>query len=254
MVSHQGGLSSGWSLLKVVSPQGGLSSRWSLLKVVSPQGSLSSGWSLLRVVSYQGDLSPGGYCASSLTKSCKKNLTNAKATFSCFYTSKGCFAPQSMDKTITLMFSTHKVLTQTSAETSRPGPGLVRTTPQRASLLHPVLAATHTHTNMHFTYHAQWPQTECPVLWCLALILRVKHIYKCMNRPLFTSALCTSCSAYPCRPTAGMMMHIRLVWSVLLASLVTSVCLGIAYLCLTCLLYTSPSPRDSGISRMPSSA
>ena len=185
------------------------------------------------MVSPQGGLSPGGYCASSLTKSCKKNLTNAKATFSCFYTSKGCFAPQSMDKTITLMFSTHKVLTQTSAETSRPGPGLVRTTPQRASLLHPVLAATHTHTNMHFTYHAQWPQTECPVLWCLALILRVKHIYKCMNQPLFTPALCTSCSAYPCRPTAGMMMHIRLVWSVLLASLVSSVCLDIAYLCLT---------------------
>ena len=57
--SHQGGLSSGWSLVKVVSHQGGLLSRWSLIKVVSCQGGLSSGWSPIRVVSHQGGLLSG---------------------------------------------------------------------------------------------------------------------------------------------------------------------------------------------------
>ena len=39
MVFHQGRLSLGWSLIKVVFPQGGLSSRW-----VFSQGGFSSGW------------------------------------------------------------------------------------------------------------------------------------------------------------------------------------------------------------------
>ena len=82
VVSHQGGLSSGWSLIRVVSQQGalssgcsqqgGLSSVWYLLgwslsgwsftrlvRVVFHQGGLSSGWSLGRVVSRQGGLPSG---------------------------------------------------------------------------------------------------------------------------------------------------------------------------------------------------
>ena len=62
------GLSPTWSLImflvKVVfdhiSRHGGLSSGWSLVKVVSNQGALSSGWSVMRVVPHQGGLSPGG--------------------------------------------------------------------------------------------------------------------------------------------------------------------------------------------------
>ena len=38
VVSHQGGVSSGWSLIRVVSHQGGVSSGWSLLRVMSHQG------------------------------------------------------------------------------------------------------------------------------------------------------------------------------------------------------------------------
>ena len=64
VVSHQGGLSSGWSLNKVVSHQGGLSRRCSLIRVVShqvvsQQSGLSTRWSLIRVVSQEGGLSSG---------------------------------------------------------------------------------------------------------------------------------------------------------------------------------------------------
>ena len=44
MVSHKGGLSEGWSLIKVVCQRGGL------IKVVSHKGGLSEGWSLIKVV------------------------------------------------------------------------------------------------------------------------------------------------------------------------------------------------------------
>ena len=57
MISHQDGLSSGWSLIRVVSHQGDHSSGWSLIRVVSHHGGLSSGWSLIRVVSHQSGLS-----------------------------------------------------------------------------------------------------------------------------------------------------------------------------------------------------
>ena len=65
--SHQGGLSSGWSLIMVVSQfhHGGLSSGWSLIMEVLHQGmsqqgglSVSSGWwSFIKMVSHQGGLS-----------------------------------------------------------------------------------------------------------------------------------------------------------------------------------------------------
>ena len=43
MVCHQDGLSSGWSVIRVVSHQGGLSSGWSVIRMVSHQDGLSSG-------------------------------------------------------------------------------------------------------------------------------------------------------------------------------------------------------------------
>ena len=77
VVLHQGGLSSvelssGWSLIRVVfhqlgfhlafwavSYQDGLSSVWSVIRVVCHQGGLSSAWSVIRVVCHQGGLSSG---------------------------------------------------------------------------------------------------------------------------------------------------------------------------------------------------
>ena len=73
MVCHQGGLSSGWSIIRVVSHHGGLSSGWSLIWVVSHLGSfhqvvahqcglqdgLSSGWSVVWVVFHEDGLSSG---------------------------------------------------------------------------------------------------------------------------------------------------------------------------------------------------
>ena len=53
VVSYQGGLSSGWFLIRVVSHLGGLSSGWSLTRVVSNQGGVSSGYS------HPGGLSSG---------------------------------------------------------------------------------------------------------------------------------------------------------------------------------------------------
>ena len=58
-VFHQGGLSSGWSFIREVFHQGGLSSGWSLIREVFHQGSLSSGWSFIRMVFHQGSLSSG---------------------------------------------------------------------------------------------------------------------------------------------------------------------------------------------------
>ena len=59
VISHHGGLSSWWSLIRVVSHYVGLSV-WSLIMVVSHYGGLSSvvssGWSLITVVSHQGGL------------------------------------------------------------------------------------------------------------------------------------------------------------------------------------------------------
>ena len=43
MVSHQGGLSSGWYLIRAVAQQGGLSSGWSFIRTVSHYAGLSSG-------------------------------------------------------------------------------------------------------------------------------------------------------------------------------------------------------------------
>ena len=57
MVSCQGGLLSGWFLVRVVSYQGGFSSWWSLIRMVSCQGGLLSGWFLVSMVSYHGGLS-----------------------------------------------------------------------------------------------------------------------------------------------------------------------------------------------------
>ena len=64
MVSHQGGLSScvlspGWTFVNMISHQGNLSSRWSLSRVVFHQGGLSSRRSLIMVVFHQYDLSAG---------------------------------------------------------------------------------------------------------------------------------------------------------------------------------------------------
>ena len=55
---HQGGPSSGWSVTREVPHQGGLSPGWSFISVVTCQGGISSGWSISRVVS-QGGLSSG---------------------------------------------------------------------------------------------------------------------------------------------------------------------------------------------------
>ena len=52
VVSHQRGLSSGWSFIRVVSDQGGLSLGWSPTGVFFHKGGLLSGWSFIRVVSY----------------------------------------------------------------------------------------------------------------------------------------------------------------------------------------------------------
>ena len=69
VVSHQGGVSSGWCLIRVVFHHGGVSSGWHLIRVVFHQGGISSGWYissrwclirvayLIRVVSCQGGLS-----------------------------------------------------------------------------------------------------------------------------------------------------------------------------------------------------
>ena len=60
VVSHQGGPSSAWSLIRMVFDQGGLSSVWSLIKVVSNQDGLSCisvafhQGGLIKVVFYQG--------------------------------------------------------------------------------------------------------------------------------------------------------------------------------------------------------
>ena len=51
---YQGGLSPGWSVIRMVFHQVGLSSGWSLISMVSHQGGLSSGWSLTMVVFKQG--------------------------------------------------------------------------------------------------------------------------------------------------------------------------------------------------------
>ena len=59
VVCHQGGLSSGWSLIRVVSHQDDLSSGWSLTWMVFHQGGLSAGWSFIWVVFHQGGLSLG---------------------------------------------------------------------------------------------------------------------------------------------------------------------------------------------------
>ena len=59
VVSHQGGLSTGWSLIMVVFQQCGLSSGWSFNRVLSHQGGLSTGWSLTRVFFPQGSFSSG---------------------------------------------------------------------------------------------------------------------------------------------------------------------------------------------------
>ena len=57
MVSHRGGLSSGWSLTWVVFHQDGLSSGWSHIGVASHRCGLTSGWPLIGVVSHRGCLS-----------------------------------------------------------------------------------------------------------------------------------------------------------------------------------------------------
>ena len=68
MVSYQGGLSSGWSLIWVVSQnQGGLSLGLSL-RVVSHQVSISSEWFLIRVVYHQGG--PGWCLISVISHQC----------------------------------------------------------------------------------------------------------------------------------------------------------------------------------------
>ena len=48
-----GGLSAGWSFIRVVPHQGGPSSGWSFFRVVFHQGGLSSGWSLIGVFFHQ---------------------------------------------------------------------------------------------------------------------------------------------------------------------------------------------------------
>ena len=59
VASHWGGPSSGWSLIRVVSHHCGLSLLWPLIRVVPHQGGFSSGWSLIRVVSHHRGLSSG---------------------------------------------------------------------------------------------------------------------------------------------------------------------------------------------------
>ena len=59
LLHHQGGLLSGWSIIRVVCHQGGLPLGWSVVRVVHHQGSLSSRWSIVMVVSCHGGLSSG---------------------------------------------------------------------------------------------------------------------------------------------------------------------------------------------------
>ena len=64
VVFRQGGLSLGWSVIRVVCHHGGISSGWSFIRVVFQQGGLIrvvfhrggilSGWSVIRVVFHQG--------------------------------------------------------------------------------------------------------------------------------------------------------------------------------------------------------
>ena len=62
MVSYQGGLTSRWSLIRVVSHQGVVSHWGGLIRVVCHHGVLTSGWSLIRVVSHQGVFMMGTTC------------------------------------------------------------------------------------------------------------------------------------------------------------------------------------------------
>ena len=57
VVSHWGLLTSGWSVIGVTSHQGGLSLGSPLIRVVCHWGHLSSGWSVIGVFSHQGGLS-----------------------------------------------------------------------------------------------------------------------------------------------------------------------------------------------------
>ena len=55
-IFHPGGLTSRWSFTWVVFRPGGLSSGWSFFQVVFHQSGLSSGWSVMVVVSHPGGL------------------------------------------------------------------------------------------------------------------------------------------------------------------------------------------------------
>ena len=58
MVFHQGGLSLGWSLIRMVFHKDGLSSGWSFIGVVCNQ-SLSLGWATIRMVFHKSGLLSG---------------------------------------------------------------------------------------------------------------------------------------------------------------------------------------------------
>ena len=59
MVFYQGGLSTGWSFIRLVFHQGSLSIGWSFIRLVFQQGGLLSGWSFIWVVIYQAGFSTG---------------------------------------------------------------------------------------------------------------------------------------------------------------------------------------------------
>ena len=67
-VISQGGLSSGWSLIRVISAKGGLSSGWSLIRVIFPQGGLSSVWSFISIICHQGHFSSGWSLVSIISR------------------------------------------------------------------------------------------------------------------------------------------------------------------------------------------
>ena len=59
MVLCQGGLSSLWSIVRVACHHGGLFSGWPVIMVVCCQGGPSSGWSVVRVAHHHGGLLSG---------------------------------------------------------------------------------------------------------------------------------------------------------------------------------------------------
>ena len=64
MVCCQPGLSSIWSIVRLVFHQYGLSTAWSHIRMVCRQAGIASIWSVVRLVFYQYSPSSGWYCIS----------------------------------------------------------------------------------------------------------------------------------------------------------------------------------------------